>query len=105
MPKGHPRFTKPVEIQKQVGPCTHRLSDGKLTRVPDAAVMPADQRTQATEAAVMPTEQPLAGTSQPCTPERTMHDRVHPAREGKPQDWLKDYDIGDARTQDFALSF
>ena len=88
VPKGHPRFTKPVEIQKQVGPCTYRLSDGKrwhsshLTRVPDAAVMPADQRTQATEAAVMPTEQPLAGTSQPCTPDRTMHDRVHPAQPG-----------------------
>ena len=75
VPKGHPRFTKPVEIQKQVGPCTYRLSDGKLwhsshlTRVPDAAMIPADQRTQATDAAVMPTEQPLAGTSEPCTPE------------------------------------
>ena len=32
-------------------------------------------------------------------------DQWLPAREGKPQDWLKDYDIGDARTQDFALSF
>ena len=30
VPKENPRFTKPVEIQKQVGPCTYRLSDGKL---------------------------------------------------------------------------
>ncbi|CAL8358224.1 unnamed protein product [Boreogadus saida] len=83
-----------------------KLSEGKrwhsshLTRVPDAAVIPADQRTQAADAAVMPTGQPLAGTSQPCTPERTMHDRVHPARDRKPPDWLKDYDTGDARTRD-----
>ena len=87
VPKGHPRFTKPVEIQKQVDPCTNRLSDGKLWHsshlVPVAAVIPADQRTQATDAAVMPTEQPLAGTSQLCMPERTMHERMHPARDHK----------------------
>ena len=67
--------------------------------------IPADQRTHATDAALMPTEQPLAGTSQPCTPERTMHDRVHPARDRKPPDWLKDYDTGDARTRDSTVSF
>ena len=35
----------------------------------------------------------------------TMHDRVHPARDRKPPDWLKDYDTGDARTRDSTVSF
>ena len=34
-----------------------------------------------------------------------MPDRVHPARDHKLLDWLKDNDTGDARTQDFAVSF
>ena len=96
-----------------MGPCTYRLSDGKTLAFlsPHSRYaylmqpIPADQRTHATDAALMPTEQPLAGTSQPCTPERTMHDRVHPVRDRKPPDWLKDYDTGDARTRDSTVSF
>lgn len=103
VPKGHPKFTHPVQIQKQVGPCTFELADGKnwhssqLSRVPDAAVMPPDQRADdkdADEDAVTPTpEQPPTAAAEVPAPERNQPaDRVQPARERRPPEWMKDYE-------------
>lgn len=33
VPKGHPRFSKPLKITCQLGPCTYQLSDGKTCHI------------------------------------------------------------------------
>uniref|UniRef100_A0A673N0J4 protein-tyrosine-phosphatase n=1 Tax=Sinocyclocheilus rhinocerous TaxID=307959 RepID=A0A673N0J4_9TELE len=66
VPKGHSKFTQPVEIKEQVGPSTYRLADGRLWHSSHLSLVPlvgkpnSDQpAADVSEANVLNTDQGL----------------------------------------------
>lgn len=95
--KGHPKFTDPVIIQRQVGPCTYGLSDGRLwhsshlASVPDVEETAADQEGQGEVTGKTPPDQQGDDADEDPAPERHRTDRARSTRERRPPDWLKDF--------------
>lgn len=84
VPKGHSNFTQPVEIEKQVGPSTYRLADGRqwhsshLSLVPEVLKPTSDQSTVDVSVANVPNIEQSTGKRS--------------VRQCKPPFWLKDYE-------------
>ena len=87
VPKGHPRFTEPMRIQRKVGPATYLLQDGKKWHASRLTGSNAPARPVNSDYPVidLPTEEPPT-VLQPDVP----HD-AHPARMRRPPRWLEDF--------------
>jgi len=101
VPKGHPRFSKPLKIVHQLGPCTYQLSDGKnwhashlspacapmenvieselvslpLQSVPSSTVLPKDELVNLPNQVASPSV-PVRSSSRVKRPPRWLHDYV-----------------------------
>lgn len=84
VPKGHPKFSTPIKIKKQVAPSTYILEDGKTWHASHLASVPANN----TESP----DHPETGLEEPAEPRHDQNAGDRPARAHKPPDWLKDYE-------------
>ncbi|KAF7643880.1 hypothetical protein LDENG_00231630 [Lucifuga dentata] len=95
VPKGHPKYTLPVEIKKQVGLCTYVMSDGKTWHASHLTSVPSTQSNP------VPVKQPPDTPAQsdtletpprvrPDTPAHSHTQKVTQSLRRRPG-WLSDY--------------
>lgn len=84
VPKGHSKFTQPVEIEKQVGPSTYRLADGRLWHSSHLSLVPEVLKPTSDLSAADVSVTNVLNTEQ-STERRSV-------RQHKPPFWMKDYE-------------
>lgn len=106
VPKGHPKFSKPLQITRQIGPCTYQLSDGRKwhashlssTLAPiecssrnELVALPLNTGPLSTSGVLFKNEQTNSPVQVPLATDSSTVSGRGPARVRRPPRWLQDY--------------
>lgn len=92
VPKGHPKFSTPIKIKRQVGESTYILDDGKTWHASHLAAVPEKPPESPDQPKTGPDDQPKTGPDEPTEPRPNLQAQDRPTRAHRPPDWLKDYE-------------
>ncbi len=105
VPKGHPKFSKPLQITRQIGSCTSQLSDGKKheshlspTLAPlecstknELVALPLHMGSSSTSGVLLKNEQSNSTIQVPLSTDPSTVPGRGSARARRPPRWLQDY--------------